>query len=340
MKRGESGFSMVVGINKDAGHSSHTALRKLKRALGESRVGHAGTLDPFATGVLVALVGPAARLNRYIVADDKSYIADIVFGRSTATDDLEGPTLASFSVGAEAWSPQHARSVLAGFTGDMMQRPPTYSAIKRNGKKACDEARAGRIIEIDPRPVSIARADLIEIAEVSDEGHQRPCWRVAFDVSKGTYIRSLARDIGSALGCGAYLRSLMRTRSGAIDIADCISEESSADEFASNAVDPLRLLGLRAAFADEGQCSLMANGSPINGSDVELLEFNGSVAASSDCCISPWRPSPCPPSDGERIAMLNERGLKAVYIYDQSRGVLASECVFQKEVSRGFNWAL
>lgn len=337
MKRGASGFSMVVGINKEAGHSSHSTLGKLKRALGESRVGHAGTLDPFATGVLVALVGPAARLSNYIVSDAKSYVADIVVGRSTATDDIEGPTLSVGSPSINVWDAAYAQAVLDGFAGDIMQRPPAYSAIKRNGKKACNEARVGRIIEIEPRPVHVSQASLVEVFDVEDEGCQRPCWRVAFDVSKGTYIRSLARDIGSAVGCGAHLAALLRTRSGAVELADCVSEDLDAAGFLDAAIDPLRLLGMRATFAGDSQVAALSNGAPIPLRDLRVLSFNDAIAANLDCCISAWSESSQQLDEGERIAMIGKAGLKAIYAYDPFREVLVPECVFQVEVSRGFN---
>lgn len=335
MKRGQSGYSFVVCIDKEAGHSSHAALSGVKHALGESRVGHAGTLDPFATGVLVALVGPAARLNRYIVSDRKSYIADIVFGRSTATDDIDGPTICACPIPTELEDPAFARSILSSFTGSLMQRPPVYSAIKRDGKRAYNQARKGTIIDIEPRPVEVISAELLGIERVDDEGRTVPLWRVSFEVSKGTYIRSLARDIGASAGSCAHLGALCRTRSGKVTLDDCVAEGADAETLVASALDPLRLLGMKAAFLDGAARERVAHGNPISAEDIDVLGYSDAVSNSCDCCSSPFYEIGGTLEDREPVAMIGQCGLKAIYAHDGSTGTLRADCVFQEEVSRG-----
>ena len=213
-RRGASGLSGILLVDKPAGCTSHDVINRVRRATGEKRVGHAGTLDPFATGLLVVLVGPATRLAPYLTADHKSYVASIDLGKATDTDDLEGTSVREAPVPLPLLDDTVAQVVLDGFMGDSMQRPPTYSAIKVGGKVAHRVARAGQTIELAERPITVLEARLLSI----DTGAAR--WTVNFVVSKGTYIRSLARDIGERNGTAAHLSALRRTSSGPLIVGD------------------------------------------------------------------------------------------------------------------------
>lgn len=329
MKRGQSGYSFIVGINKKAGKSSHSSLNYLKKTLGESRIGHAGTLDPFAQGVLIALVGPAARLNQYISCDDKSYLADITFGKTTLTDDIDGEVINVFDIPCVINDENYAKQILDQFTGNLLQKPPIYSAIKQEGRKACDEARKGNIVNLKPREITVLKAELQSI--------DYPTWNVNFDVSKGTYIRALARDIGKATGCGAFLSSLIRTKSGRVTLDMCVDEDSSLDVLFNNSLDPIRLLRYPLFFIDSNLEKAVNNGNFISANEVELHKYIGSDSIDDNCCTSSLTKLNRPLVNGELICALNNVGLKAIYKYDESLQLFRPDCVFTKEVVRGVN---
>jgi len=215
-RRGATGLSGLILIDKPAGMTSHDVVAAVRRATGEGRVGHAGTLDPMATGLLVVLVGPATRLEPYLSSATKAYDAEISFGTATDTDDAEGMVVEAAPVPEAIGDPAWAQRLLDGFLGDSEQVPPAYSAIKTDGRVAHRVMRAGGSVAPRPRPVRVDEARLLDIDA------ERMCWRVAFTVSKGTYIRSLARDIGLAAGTRAHLSALARTRSGPLDLTDAL----------------------------------------------------------------------------------------------------------------------
>ena len=335
MKRGASGLSLVVAIDKSAGHSSHSALGGLKYELGERRVGHCGTLDPFATGILVALIGPATGLSRYLTMDRKSYMADIVFGRTTATDDIEGPTVEQFDVSCNDLEADEAQSIVNGFKGDILQVPPAYSALKIQGRRAYDEARKGRPVTLEPRPVHVYDAEIIDIGECEDEGRIVPRWTVMFDVSKGTYIRSLARDIGKAVGAGAYLGSLRRIKSGGVGLEHCILEGSSASEVLGAALDPVEMLGFKVIFPDDKDIERVSNGASLDPSEMDVYTCVNAMGHEEDLCTTRMREFTGGYQDGEKISICSPSGLKAIYSFDDHSKRLTAERVFQTEVSRG-----
>lgn len=193
-------------IDKPAGVTSHDVVNQLRRHFGEKRIGHAGTLDPGATGVLVVAVGNATRLMRFLSGADKSYVGEIVLGASTTTLDNEGDTTAVFDMAGITI--EQARAVVAEhLTGDILQIPPMVSALKVGGRRLHEMAREGIEIEREARPSTVSRFDL----SPSDDPL---VLRAAVDCSSGTYIRSLADDLGRLLGGGAHLRNLRRTRVG------------------------------------------------------------------------------------------------------------------------------
>jgi tRNA pseudouridine55 synthase len=190
--------------------TSHDVVAHLRRSTGEGRIGHAGTLDPAASGLLLVCIGPATRLSDALMAGEKSYEARIVFGAATDTDDAEGTVVATAPLPDGLADEGFAREVLAGFVGEQDQMPPRFSAIKKGGRKAYELARAGKPVELEPRRVSIHELRLIATGA--------KWWEIEARVSKGTYIRSLARDLGEAVGSRAHLGALRRTWIGRVSI--------------------------------------------------------------------------------------------------------------------------
>ncbi|MEM9467906.1 MAG: tRNA pseudouridine(55) synthase TruB [Actinomycetota bacterium] len=208
----------VVVIDKPSGWTSHDVVAKSRGVIGTRKVGHSGTLDPDATGVLVLGVGHATRLLRFLTELPKQYEGEIVLGVETSTLDAAGEVTATHDmsgVGDDA-----VRAAAAELTGDLMQIPPMVSAIKIDGKRLHELAREGKEVERPPRPV---RVDRFDIAPVDGE---LGVWRCVVDCSSGTYIRSLAADLGTALGGGAHLRALRRTSVGGFTLADAGTIES------------------------------------------------------------------------------------------------------------------
>lgn len=193
-------------IDKPAGVTSHDVVNQLRRHFGEKRIGHAGTLDPDATGVLVVAVGNATRLMRFLSGADKSYVGEIVLGSSTSTLDSAGDVLATFDMSSVTLA--QAQAVAAEhLTGDILQVPPMVSALKIDGRRLHELAREGIEVERAARPSTVSRFEL----EATDDPL---VFRAIVDCSSGTYIRSLADDLGRLLGGGAHLRNLRRTRVG------------------------------------------------------------------------------------------------------------------------------
>jgi len=240
-RRGQTDLSGVLLVDKPAGMTSHDVVDRVRRATGERRVGHAGTLDPLATGLLVVLVGPATRLAPYFTAAEKTYVARIVFGSETDTDDADGRVTITAPVPDEVADPSLAASTVAALVGLHEQTPPAYSAIKRGGVVAYHAARAGEALELEPRTIEVREARLLGVA-----CEREIAWDVELAVSKGTYIRALARDLGRALNTAAHLGSLRRTRSGSTDVSGACSlsdMEATSDADALFA-DPVASLGL------------------------------------------------------------------------------------------------
>jgi tRNA pseudouridine55 synthase len=225
----------VLVIAKPAGPTSHDVVALVRRLAATKRVGHGGTLDPFASGVLPLFLGRATRLVEYHLGDRKGYRATICFGASSTTDDLEGElTPAS----APAPNRVAVEAALRTFLGPISQRPPAYSAIKVAGRRAYAMARAGEHVELASRDVTIHRLDLLEWDNADTT---RPIAVVDVECSAGTYIRALARDLGEAVGGAAYLGALVRTASGPFRIEDAISLER-AREAAGDGPDRLAAL--------------------------------------------------------------------------------------------------
>ncbi|MGH3744436.1 MAG: tRNA pseudouridine(55) synthase TruB [Mycobacteriales bacterium] len=227
-----SGPEGLLVVDKPSGRTSHDVVARVRRLAGTRRVGHAGTLDPLATGVLVVGLGRATRLLGHLALHDKDYDAGITLGVTTRTDDAEGEVLARSDA---PWTVEGARAAMASLTGEISQAPPAYSAIKIDGRRAYARARAGEDVTPPARTVTVSRFEL-----VAADG---PALTAAVTCSSGTYVRALARDLGAALGTGGHLSALRRTRVGAygLDRAHTLDELEVAD--------PLPLIPLNEAVA-------------------------------------------------------------------------------------------
>lgn len=213
--RPDSGVSGCVVVDKPTGCTSHDVVDQVRKALGTRKVGHAGTLDPDATGVLVLGIGAGTKLLQFVSGSDKRYAGEIVFGTETDTLDAAGEVVATHEMSPTA---DEVAAAAASFVGDIEQIPPMVSAVKVDGKRLHELAREGKEIERKPRPVTVTRFD----TEPTDDPL---VYRAEVDCSSGTYIRTLAADLGHALGGGAHLRALRRTAVGPFELASATPVE-------------------------------------------------------------------------------------------------------------------
>ena len=232
-----------INLNKPLGLTSHDVVARIRRLLRERnlkqvKVGHAGTLDPLATGVLVMCLGPATRLSEYVMNHDKTYHVSIRLGVETETYDAEGGIVST--VDASHIGRADVERALSAYVGEFAQVPPMYSAIKQGGKKLYDLARAGQVVERTPRPVAIHAITVEQFTTATEH----PTVVCQVKCSAGTYIRSLAHDLGAALGVGAYLSGLERTASGAfsVDAAVTLEQLDVAEDWSPLTTSPLNAL--------------------------------------------------------------------------------------------------
>ncbi|WGD36695.1 tRNA pseudouridine(55) synthase TruB [Lysinibacter sp. HNR] len=227
----------ILLIDKPEGMTSHDVVSRIRKKLGLKKVGHAGTLDPMATGMLVAGVGSSTRLLTFLVGADKEYVATIRLGSTTVTDDREGETLKTAPEEAiRAITPERLSLGIRDLTGDIKQRPSAVSAIKVAGKRAYDRVRSGESVDLPARPVTVSEFVIVDVPRpvYTDKTLTALDCDVRVVCSSGTYIRALARDLGDALGVGGHLTALRRTRVGPFDIKDAV------DLDADNLADQLR----------------------------------------------------------------------------------------------------
>ncbi|MBX9725568.1 MAG: tRNA pseudouridine(55) synthase TruB [Candidatus Obscuribacterales bacterium] len=286
-----SGF---LNINKASGMTAHDVVAKVRRICGIKQVGHAGTLDPMARGVLPIAIGKTTRLLRFL-GDDKIYLASVLFGQSTDTDDIEGKVIAtSESIPSES----EIDEALKQFVGDIVQIPPMYSAIHVNGRRLYEMARKGEMpAEIPKRNVhvfSIAKLDYV--VGKNDDGTPSSVLKLRIHCSSGTYIRSIARDLGEDMGSKACLSALEREKAGPFDLATAISLEELAQARENGMLDNIlqpaeNKLVLQTLNLAQEQCKRLAFGQKIeveaelNGADHVLVLFNGKVMAV--CSVHP-----------------------------------------------------
>ena len=206
----------ILLINKPPGPTSHDIVDDVRKITGESRVGHTGTLDPFAEGLLIVLVGrEATKRQAEFLKLDKEYIATLRFGAETDTDDITGSSLSFARDRGQKITINDTKRVIQKFIGEISQIPPDYSAIKIKGKKAYELARKGEKPKLEPRKIKIYNIKILN--------YEWPLLELTVQCSSGTYIRALARDIGRDLGCGAYLEKLIRTKIGKYSLTDAVT---------------------------------------------------------------------------------------------------------------------
>jgi tRNA pseudouridine55 synthase len=260
----------ILLVDKHSGVTSHDVVNDVRRKFGTRRVGHAGTLDPLATGLLVVAVGPATRFLQYLPLEPKVYEGIFEFGRATTTYDAEGETASDGIVPDDLEAALQA--VFPQFTGLIQQLPPMYSAVKVGGKPLYKYAREGKVLEREPRTVHIDTLDIQDI---------EPRAKIRVVCSGGTYIRSLAHDIGAAIGCGGFLAGLLRTDVGRFSLTDAVplAEATPGHLIPLRlALPPMPLIPLtdvQTASVREGRTVLIAE--PPSGNVAALLDPSGEV---------------------------------------------------------------
>jgi len=263
----------VLVVDKPDGITSHDVVAIARRALGEKRIGHTGTLDPLATGVLALAIGRATRLVRFLTASDKEYVATVRFGVATDTYDITGSPVATSQTRPTRGAVEEA---LRALSGEYLQMPPAYSAKKVGGTRAYALARRDEVVELKAVPVRVSRADVLEAAD--DEVV------IGITCSAGFYVRSFAHELGRLVGSGACLAALRRTRSGEFGLAGAITVE----QLQQTSVPALRpfdelLAGFPALRVDAGGRGRVAHGQEIDGTGVgpwtRVLDEEGHLLA-------------------------------------------------------------
>ena len=291
-KRRSQDDPSIVGalfIDKPAGMTSHDVVGRVRRALGVRRVGHAGTLDPMATGVLVLGVGPTTRLLGIVGGHDKEYTATIRLGSSTTTDDREGETVSRASESdIRAVTDAAIRDAVASLTGTIDQRPSSVSAVKVDGKRSYQRVREGEDVVLPTRTVTISAFEILDI----NRGSEWIDVRVRVECSAGTYIRALARDLGGMLGIGGHLTELRRTRSGGVRVEACGELDSIDVESLISPADFARR-ELPAVDIDASDVPLVRNGGRCSVDlprepAVALIGPGDDLVAIVDATKDPW----------------------------------------------------
>lgn len=278
----------ILPIDKPAGWTSHDVVARVRRVAGQRQVGHAGTLDPLATGVLVLVLGSATRLSSYLTHTEKVYCAEVVLGATTVTDDAEAP-LEHYQDAAHLVETDITEA-LARLVGQIDQVPPAYAAIKRGGRKLYELARQGIDVEPVPRRVTIDTIDLL--------AWHPPRLRLRIRCASGTYIRALARDIGTSLGVGGYLHALRRVASGSFNTLDAVTLPRLRDVASvAAAAYPLdrAILDLPAATLDPDETRRIRNGQAVTlgvagSGTIRLYGTAGKLIALGECRGTTVRP--------------------------------------------------
>ncbi len=265
-----------LNVYKPKGLTSHDVVAKLRKITKIRQIGHTGTLDPFATGVLPVCIGKATRLIEYL-EDDKEYLATVQFGKNTDSYDIDGEVTATFD---KRVNQDELEDVLGNFRGEIMQLPPIYSAVKVNGKKLYEYARKGEDVEIKPRKVFISKLELLDFDVETQSA------KLLVACSKGTYIRSIACDVGRMLGCGGYLTALERTKAGKFKLETAVRLEdlSELSVVVNHLINPVDVLNLPVFELDETQKNLVSHGMSIenqgfNNLDVVILLYGAKIYA-------------------------------------------------------------
>lgn len=265
-----------LNIYKPKGMTSFDVVARLRRVTKIKQIGHTGTLDPFAVGVLPICIGKSTRLIEYL-DDDKEYLATVQFGKDTDTYDLDGTVTKTYD---KKITQEDLISILDDFRGEIEQLPPIYSAIKVNGKKLYEYARNGEEVEIKPRKVFISKLELESFDYEKQEA------KILVSCSKGTYIRSIAYDIGQKLDCGGYLTALERTKAGLFNKEHSIplANFSEISDVMTNLVNPLNVLSLPKVELNDIEKERVNHGMAIynkgfKNSDIVILVYGGRIHA-------------------------------------------------------------
>lgn len=273
-----------LNIYKPVGMTSHDVVSVLRRVTKIKQIGHTGTLDPFAEGVLPICIGKATRLIEYL-QDDKEYLATVQFGAATNTFDLDGEKVFTSD---KKVSRDDIKEGLKSFEGEISQFPPIFSAIKVKGKKLYEYARKGEEVEIQPRKVVIEN---IELKNFDEELQQA---QILLKCSKGTYIRSIANDLGKNLGCGGYLIKLIRTQAGKFRVENSVQLDGIDVE--SNLINPLDILNLPKIAVDNDDLARIKNGMPIHKTCDKIGNFVSLIYNDVEICAVGI-------ADGEKIKL-------------------------------------
>ena len=306
-RRDDADVHGLLNVCKASGFTSHDVVAVVRRTLGTRRVGHAGTLDPLAEGVLPVCVGRYTRLVDLIADTEKGYYAEVELGARTTTDDAEGEIVERHAI--PVLSPDTLEAVLTTFRGPIEQVPPAYSAIKVAGRRAYDLARRGDAPALVARPVTIHRLDLVDWSS--------PRLSLVVVCSKGTYVRSLARDLGAALGCGAHLTRLVRLWVGSFGLEEAVSLEEIGAATTMGRLDAVlhtaddALAGLPALVVPELRLSDLGHGRPWSANvrhapdgPTRVYDTGGRLLglAEHDCRRAVWQP---------RLALLHTPSISA-----------------------------
>ncbi|MCM1102162.1 MAG: tRNA pseudouridine(55) synthase TruB [Clostridium sp.] len=287
-------YNGIINIYKEAGFTSHDVVAKMRGILGQKKIGHTGTLDPLATGVLPVCLGSGTKLCDMLTDRDKEYVAEMILGISTDTQDITGEVARRMPVEC---GEEETREAIARFVGEYEQIPPMYSALKVNGKKLYELAREGRVVERAPRRVKIYEIEILDI--------KLPVVKMRVACSKGTYIRTLCADIGDRLGCGGAMQSLVRTKAGPFELGTALRLDE-LERLRDEGRIAEKLVAPDSLFAD---CPALH----VKAEALRLLE-NGN-------CIGPERTR-----EGEihapdrQVRMYGENGSFAgIYVYEEER---------------------
>ncbi|NLT30290.1 MAG: tRNA pseudouridine(55) synthase TruB [Propionibacterium sp.] len=253
-----TGTDGLVVVDKPSGWTSHQVVGRVRRLLGTRKVGHGGTLDPMATGVLVIGVGRATRLLGHLAGRDKSYLATIRLGQATVTDDAEGDI--TDQPGASGVQAEAIRAAIVPLRGRIRQVPSAVSAIKVDGKRAYARVRAGEDVVLKAREVTVRRFDVLDVRAHEVDGIEVVDVDVEVDCSTGTYIRALARDLGSALGAGGHLTRLRRTRVGPWTLAETCPVGPDIDELTVRSLDEVVPEAFSTVTVDDEQANDVRHG--------------------------------------------------------------------------------
>lgn len=238
-------YDGIILVDKNEGETSFEVVRKTKRAIQNKKVGHAGTLDPFATGLLIILLGQGTKLSNYLISGKKKYLATMTLGVETDTLDKTGRILRKMAV--PDVDEEEIRRALRGFEGDIEQRPPAYSAINYKGRRAYKLARQGTAVNLEKRMVTIHSINVISV--------DLPDITFAVTCSRGTYIRTLAAEIGERLGSAAHLTSLRRLLSGGFEVSDALDSKMIGSSCGGDDLAE-RIISLKDALPDMKECSI------------------------------------------------------------------------------------